>query len=31
MKITAVRTYLTMDVRSNAVDLQIETDAGITG
>ena len=31
MKITAVKHYLTMDVRSNACYVQIETDAGITG
>jgi galactonate dehydratase len=31
MKITAVKHYLTMDVRSNAAYVQIETDAGITG
>jgi galactonate dehydratase len=31
MKITAVKHYLTMDVRSSAVYVQIETDAGITG
>ena len=31
MKITAVQHYLTMDVRSNAVFVQIETDAGIAG
>ena len=31
MKITAVKHYLTMYVRSNACYVQIETDAGITG
>ena len=31
MKITDVKLFLTMDVRSNAVFLKIDTDAGITG
>lgn len=31
MKITDAKLYLTTDVRSNAVFIQIETDAGITG
>ena len=31
MKITRVEHYLTSDVRSNAVFLKVETDAGITG
>jgi galactonate dehydratase len=31
VKITDVKHYLTMDVRSSAVFIQIETDAGITG
>ena len=31
MKITNVKHYLTMDVRSNAVFIKIETDAGIAG
>jgi galactonate dehydratase len=31
VKITAVKHYLTVDVRSNAVFIKIETDAGISG